>query len=199
MKSLTEKQRRVLDVITRFWEHHERPPTTRELADELGCHVKTVYQYIVVLERKGAIERRSGRIHVAPEMRTARGIPVVGRVAAGTPILAVENREGPLSLKELFGSHDIFAVRVSGDSMEGAGILDGDHVIVQAGPEPPFGAICVCYLGEDQEVTVKRLKRRDQGFELVPANDAYQSIRVAKSDPHFRIGGRVVGVVRRIV
>jgi len=199
MQRLTEKQRRVLDTVIDFWERQERPPTTRELADKLGCHVKTIYQYIVVLEGKGAIERRKGRIHVAPELRSDRGVPIVGRVAAGTPILAVENREGSLSLAELFGRDDVFAVRVEGDSMKDVGILDGDQVIVHVTPELPVGAIGVCYLGEDQDVTVKRFKKRGNDFELLPANDAYRPIRVARSDPHFRIGGRVIGVVRRIV
>jgi len=198
MQGLTRKQRRVLDTVIDFWRREERPPTTRELADKLGCHVKTVYQYIVVLEGKGAIERRKGRIHVAPELRSDKGVPIVGRVAAGTPILAVENREGALSLTELFGRNDVFAVRVVGDSMKDASILDRDQVIVQVTPEPPVGAICVCYLGEDQEVTVKRLKKSGDGFELRPANDAYRPIRVARGDPHFRIGGRVIGVVRRM-
>lgn len=198
MKELTERQRRVLDTINAFFEREDRPPTTRELADELSRHVKTVYQYILVLERKGYIERRKGRIHVARELRTDRGIPIVGRVAAGTPITAVENREGSLSIVDLLGRDDVFAVRVEGDSMRDAGILDGDQVIVQVMPQPPVGAICVCYLGEDQEVTVKRLKKRGRGFELIPANPAYKPIRVAGNDPHFRIGGRVIGVVRRM-
>ncbi len=199
MQGLTRKQRRVLDTVVDLWRREDRPPTTRELADELGCHVKTVYQYVIALEAKGAIERRKGRIHVAPELRGDRGVPIVGRVAAGTPILAVENREGALSLTELFGRDDMFAVRVVGDSMKDAGILDGDQVIVQVTPEPPVGAICVCYLSEDQEVTVKRLKKRGDDFELLPANDAYRPIRVAEGDPHFRIGGKVIGVVRRII
>jgi len=199
LQGLTRKQRRVLDTLVDFWEHEDRPPTTRELADELGCHVKTIYQYVITLEARGAIERRKGRIHVAPELRSDRGVPIVGRVAAGTPILAVENREGVLSLTELFGREDVFAVQVVGNSMKDAGILDGDQVIVQVTPEPRVGAICVCYLGEDQEVTVKRLKKRGGGFELLPANDAYRPIRVARGDRHFRIGGKVIGVVRRII
>ena len=69
---------------------------------------------------------------------------------------------------------------------------------LQVMPQPPLGAICVCYLGEDQEVTVKRLKKRGKGFELLPANSAYEPIRIAGNDPHFRIGGRVIGVVRRM-
>ena len=198
MKALTERQQRVLRTILRFLEREDRPPTTRELAEELGCHVKTVYQYILALERKGWIERHKGRVSVAPELRRDRGIPILGRVAAGTPILAVENREGSLSVQELFGRNDVFAVRVEGDSMRDAGILGGDYVVVQTTPEPPIGAVAVCYVGEDQDVTVKRLQRWGGGFELVPENPAYEPVRINRGDPHFRIGGRVIGVVRRV-
>ena len=122
----------------------------------------------------------------------------MGRVAAGAPILAVENHEGALSLDDLFGSDDVFAVRVAGDSMQDAGIRDGDLAIVRQGDTVPSGAIAVCYVGDDQDVTVKRLKMRRDCFELVPANDAYQPVRIARDDPDFRVGGTVIGVVRRM-
>jgi len=198
MEALTDRQERVLRVILRFHEREERPPTTRELAGELRCHVKTVYQYIIALERKGWIERRKGRIRVPPELRRGAGIPIVGRVAAGAPITAIENREGVLSLDALFGSGDLFAVVVSGESMKDAGILDGDLAVVRPEASVPPGAIAVCYLGPEQEVTVKRLWERKDGFELVPENEAYRPARVARDDADFRIGGRVVGVVRRL-
>ena len=198
MEAVTERQERVLRVLVGFIEDHDRPPTTRELARALGCHVKTVYQYILALERKGCVTRENGHLRVAAELRRGLGIPVVGRVAAGTPILAVQNREGVLALGDLFGRDDVFAVRVAGDSMRDAGILDGDMVIVRTEADVPQGAIAVCYVGEEQEATVKRLRRRNGGFELVPENEAYRPIRVARDDPHFRLGGRVVGVVRRV-
>ena len=196
MEALTKRQEHVLQVILRFVKDESRPPTTRELAEELRCHVKTVYQYIMVLERKGCIVRKKGRIHVAEELYTGAGVPIVGRVAAGTPIMALENREGALSFEELFGSDDVFAVRVEGDSMRDAGILDGDMAIVQSRSTVPSGSIAVCYVGADQEVTVKRFRERSDCFELIPANKAYRPTRIAKTDPHFRIGGNVVGLVR---
>ena len=198
MRQLTERQHRAFDAILRLIQAEERPPTLRELAAELRCHVKTVYQYIQALERKGCIERRRGRIRVAPELRPEAGVPIVGRVAAGAPITAIENREGTLSLDGLFGQGDLFAVRVAGDSMGAAGILDGDWVVVRAGSRVPPGAIAVCYLGEAQEATVKRLWERGDAFELVPANEAYRPVRVPRGDPSFRVGGLVVGVVRRL-
>jgi len=199
MNTLTERQEYVLKIILRFFEREDRPPTTRELAEDLHCHVKTVYQYILLLERKGYIERRKGRIRLAPELARRRGIPIVGRVAAGAPILAVENREGTLSIEEFFGTEEnLFAVRAEGESMVGAGILDGDWVIVRTAPRVENGEIAVCYLGEDGDVTVKRLVDRPDCYELNPANEAYEPIRIPKDDLHFRIAGKVVGVVRRV-
>ena len=198
MQPLTQRQHKALEAIVRFVQAEDRPPTMRELAARLRRHVKTVYQYILALEAKGCITRRKGRIHLAPELRRGRGIPIVGRVAAGVPILAVENREGTLSLDELFGSDDVFAVRVTGDSMQDAGIRDGDLAIVRRSDTVPSGAVAVCYVGDDQDVTIKRLRMRRDGIELVPANEAYPPVRVARDDPDFRVGGTVIGVVRRV-
>ena len=200
MEPYTKGQGRVLDAVIDFFDRHDRPPTTRELADKLGCHVKTVYQYILALERKGYLHREMGRIRLAPEVRLKQGIPIVGRVAAGTPILAIENREVELSFEEAFGANrdDLFAVRVHGDSMKNAGIFDGDIVIVQRSDTAPNGIIAVCYVGEDQDVTVKRFRKHRHGYELLPENSAYQPILIDKNDKDFRIAGQVIGIVRRI-
>jgi repressor LexA len=199
MQALTNGQRRALEAILRFTEKEERPPSMRELAATLGCHVKTVWQYLSVLERKGYLVRNKGRIRLAPGLARGRAIPVVGRVAAGSPILAVENREGALSLEDLFGVEEgLFAVRAEGDSMVDAGILDGDWLIVRSASRVESGGIAVCYLGKEGDVTVKRLLDRCHCYELAPANKAYQPIRVHKDDPHFRVAGKVVGIVRRM-
>ena len=197
MEPLTEGQERVMRTILAFLGEEERPPTNRELAGRLGCHIKTVYQYLLALERKGYIERRKGRIRVAPELREDRGIPIVGRVAAGVPIMALANREGVLSLERMFGEGEMFAVRVAGDSMRDAGILDGDLAIVERRDAVSPGDIAVCYVGAEQAVTVKRLWPGGDGFELRPENDAYRPLRISKGDPDFRVGGPVVGVVRQ--
>jgi len=198
MEPLTEGQERVLREILRFLDAEDRPPTNRELAARLGCHIKTVYQYLLTLERKGYIERRKGYIRVSAEVRERRGIPILGRVAAGVPIMATANREGVLSLEVMFGAGEVFAVRVEGDSMRDAGILDGDLAIVRHSPRVGQGAIAVCYVGSDQEVTVKRLWERGDAFELRPANDACDPLRVPKDDANFRIAGPVIGVVRQL-
>ena len=196
MEPLTQRQQQVLDLILDFQEREDRPPTSRELARRLGKHVKTVYQYLLVLERKGYIARHKRHIRVAPELRASRGIPIVGNVAAGTPILAVENREGVLSLDDAFGRDGLFAVRVEGDSMRDAGILDGDVAIVRADADVAQNAIALCYVGED--TTVKRLRRTKAGFDLIPENDAYDPLHIPKGANDFRVGGPVVGIVRNL-
>jgi len=200
MEPYTRGQGRVLQAIIDFFDKHDRPPTTRELAAKLRCHVKTVYQYILALERKGYLHREKGRIRLAPEVRLKRGIPIVGRVAAGTPLLAIENREGELSIEEAFGAdrEGLFAVRVHGDSMKDVGILNGDIAIVQRSDTVPNDSIAVCYLGEDQDVTVKRFRRRRHAYELLPENPAYPPIHISRTDDHFRIGGQVIGILRAL-
>ena len=150
-----------------------------------------------------AIKRAEDRDTLIVRLYNITGVTVsetltLGRAAAGVPIMAVENREGILSLEDLFGRDDVFAVRVAVDSMKDVGILDGDLAIVRRSETVPSGSIAVCYLGDDQEVTVKRLKRRKDGFELAPENKAYRPIRIATDDPGFRVGGAVIGVVRRM-
>jgi len=198
MEALTKRQKQALEAVSKLARKETRPPTTRELAQELRCHVKTVYQYIVILERKGYIERRKGRIYITADVQQDTGVPIVGQVAAGLPITAIENREGALSLDDLFGEEGVYAVRVEGDSMKDAGILDGDFVIVRHAPAVLSGRIAVCYVGEDQDVTVKKLVERKTFFELIPANPDYQPTRIQKDDPNFRVGGEVIGVVRNM-
>ena len=121
---------------------------------------------------------------------------MVGRVAAGNPILAVENVEDDLSMTDLFGTHDTFAVRVEGESMIGCGIFDGDYVVIRRTDRVENGAVGVAYI--DGEATVKRIFRTRSGYRLQPENDAMEPIEVDESTPDFRIGGLVVGVVRKM-
>ncbi len=129
--------------------------------------------------------------------RNAIEIPLLGRVAAGAPILAEENVEDVLIVDGAFvrpGKH--FALRVKGDSMKNAGILDGDTVIVHHDTQVRSGEIAVAVIGE--EATVKRYFPRRDKILLLPENDEYQPIEVRPSDPEFRIAGKVVGVFRRL-
>ncbi len=195
METLTDGQRRVLEAIVRFTEAEERPPSTRELAVQLGCHVKTAWQYLSVLERKGYLVRKKGRIRLAAGLARGRGIPIVGRVAAGVPILAVEHVDGYLSTDSLFPTDgSCFCLSVRGDSMKNEGILDGDYVVVRQKPDLDNGEIGVAII--DGEATIKTLRRREGSVVLIPANDEYEMMVVDPSEHEFRYLGEVIGVQR---
>jgi repressor LexA len=197
--NLSPRQREILRFLADRAEEEGRFPSVREIGEYFALNSPaTVSQHLDALEAKGYLRRRGGHLTLHPNVREERGIPIVGRVAAGVPITAEEHLEGRLAVNDLFGPrHDLFSVRVKGDSMEDAGIHDGDLVVVRKQERVRNGEICVAYLGEEQEATVKIFRRRDWGVELEPRNERYRPIRVA-GDDHFRIGGKVVGVVRRL-
>jgi len=197
MEPLTKRQERALKAILKFFDDEDRPPTIRELAELLRCHVKTVYQYILVLERKGYIERRKGRIHVPPALRGDRSVPIVGRVAAGTPILAAQNIDGYLSLAPILCKREgTFALTVRGDSMVGAHICDGDYVIVRQQPTVENGEIGVVIVND--EATVKRIRKAGRHVRLLAENPAIPPMELDTAAEDVRIVGKVVGVVRKI-
>lgn len=200
LESLSPRQRQILRFIADCVEDEGRFPSFREIGEHFGLSSPaTVSQHVDALEAKGYLRRRGGHITLHPSLREERGIPIVGRVAAGAPITAEEHLEGRLGVNELFGSRDdLFSVRVKGDSMEEAGIHDGDLVVVRRQERVRNGEICVAYIGEEQEATVKVFRRREWGVELEPRNARHEPIRVEREDRHFRIGGKVVGVVRRL-
>ncbi|MCU0722858.1 MAG: transcriptional repressor LexA [Planctomycetes bacterium] len=199
--ALTARQRQALDRIVEAVRERGYFPSVREIGAALGVRSPaTAAKHLRALEARGALVREGGRLLLAPRLRRAGGgIPMVGRVAAGAPIEAPENREGELSLAGLFGdAGGLFAVRVRGDSMEGAGILEGDLVVVRPGARPRDGDTVVAYVGPEQEATVK-VFRRARGGQVVlePRNPRHAPIAV-EGDPHFRIAGKVVGVVRAV-
>ncbi len=197
MESLTERQRQVLETILSFLDREDRPPTVRELGGLLGRHPKTVYQHILALERKGYLERRRGRIRVAPELRRGERIPIVGRVAAGKPILAIENIEGYLDLGTMFSlQKGLFVLTVHGDSMVGAHICDGDYVIVRQQPTIENGQIGVAVVND--EATVKRIWVSGRRVRLVAENPAYPTMEFDAASSDVRIVGKVIGVIRTL-
>jgi len=200
MDPLSPRQRQVLKFLTGMVDQEGRFPSFREVARRFRLNSPaTVDQHFKALEAKGYLRRRAGRLQLMPALREELGIPIVGRVAAGAPLLAEEHLEGRLRLPEFFGPREsTFSVRVRGDSMEEAGIEEGDLVVVRRQERVPDGEICVAYLGEEQEATVKVFYRRAWGVELEPRSARHQPIRVPAGDPHFRVGGKVVGVVRRL-
>jgi len=199
-RELTERQRQVFEFIRRVCRTDGRPPTVREIADHFGFRSpKAVTDHLGALERKGYIVRRnrkSRNIEIREEL-SPMGIPVLGRIAAGSPTLAVENVERSISLSSLFDlTPNTFALRVEGDSMREAGILDGDYVVVEQGARVRNGAVAVVLLGE--EATVKRVFFQGDRVRLHPENPDFQDILVDRSSPEFSICGPVRGVLRRL-
>ena len=204
MKTLTPKQQKIYDYILDFTAEHGYPPSVREIGAAVGLKSpSTVHFHLKGLEEAGVIVKAEGKTRaislpgVSPRQVAeetdphANQIPVVGNVAAGSPILAEECIEDYLTFdtEGLSGEH--FALRVRGESMLGAGILPGDLVVVHRQSEAQSGQIVVA-LFED-EATVKTLRRRDGKVWLMPANDDYQPIDGTKA----QILGQVVAVVRR--
>jgi len=158
MDDLTPRQREVLEIIIDHVEKLGRFPAIRDIAAGLRLNSPaTVHQHLSALEAKSCLYRQGRRWMLRPELRGGRGVPIVGRVAAGVPLMAVESIEGYLSPEFMGHRRGRFSVRVVGESMIGEGILDGDYVVID--PDTPVnrGDLIVAYVGEDQEATVKRL------------------------------------------
>jgi len=201
METLTEKQTRVLDFISGQVARRGHPPTVREIASHFHlASTNAARRHLAALEKKGYIERsfnKSRAIALAAELRESRGIPIVGGVAAGTPITAVENLDGYLTLETLFAApDDLFCLRVKGDSMVDAGIWDGDYCVVRPKPDFQNGEIAVAIV--DGEATVKTLRRIGRFVDLVPANEDYPTIRVDLAESEFRYAGKVIGIHRAL-
>lgn len=200
---LTKNQEKVLRFIMDFARENGFPPSVREIGSALnGLKSSTVAYYIKVLTRKGALSRGSARardLRLGPALATygmagagSRGHPVLGTVPAGRPNLAQEEVEDLMWLDERIArSKDAYLLKVKGDSMIGAAILDGDLVVVRPQPEADPGDIVVA-LTQDGEGTVKTLRRREGAAFLEAANPRYAPI-----PPPFRVVGRVMGVIRR--
>ncbi len=197
-KELTKRQAAILAFIKDFAQDHGYPPTIPEIQKEFGIKSPNgVNNHIKALTRKGFIKRDSSRARALEILGRGNGIPVLGRVAAGTPLLAEENLEDTFTLDQLYrASDDIFMLRVQGDSMVNAGIFNGDYVIVRLQQAVEQGEIGVALL--DDEATVKRIYSDGNIIKLVPENDAMKPITVMQTDPNFRIGGKVIGVIRKV-
>ncbi len=197
--SLTPKQLRVLTFIRDFTNARGYAPTMQELADDFGVSKVTVFEHIAALQRKGYLERSRHKARSLqlcdsfefPDERPTR-LPLVGTIAAGRPIEAIENRE-VLDLEELFVSpFGNFVLRVRGDSMAGDNICDGDFVIVEKREVARDGDMVVA-LVEGQDATLKRFFKTKHGIRLEASNPAYEPI-IAHD---VQIQGVVVGVLRR--
>lgn len=198
------REQAILDFIREAILGRGSPPTIREIGRAFGiASTNGVRYYLDLLERRGLI-RRHGRLSRGIEVLSGRGsrpivppvpVPVVGRVAAGVPLLAEENIEDHLLLDpSLAPGKGHFALRVSGDSMTGAGILDGDLVLVRPQQDAQPGEIVVALLGD--EATVKRLALRRGRYFLDPENDAYEPIPLEGAGREVHLLGRVIALVR---
>lgn len=204
METLTPRQEEILEFIAGFLERNRIPPSVREIQQRFRFEsTNAVAEHLTRLERKGYLKRRTGISRgiefVSKSASFHPGIakvPVVGEIAAGTPIWAEENIEGFLHLdKTLIRGDGQFLLRVRGDSMKGAGIFDQDFVLVKKDSRAETGDIVAAFLGG--EATVKRFWSKRQAVELRPANPAHSPIRITKEKyPDFRILGKVRAVLR---
>ncbi len=204
MKALTDKQQNVYEYIRQKVGRIGYPPSVREIAQQFGISTRAAYDHLRAIEKKGHIRRdpmKPRAIEIVGSRNTpAAGagevvqIPLLGRVAAGLPILAEENVEEymtfPVGMVKQGGN--IFALEVQGDSMIEDGIKDGDYVLVREQPVAEPGETVVAML--DDEATVKRFYRRDNRFELVPAHPTMEPIIADE----VSIVGKVVGLFRRM-
>ena len=198
MEKLTPRQQQVLDLVRRHIDQTGYPPTRADIARELGFKsANAAEEHLKALARKGAIEMIAGASR-GIRLPESAGIPIVGRVAAGNPVLAQQHIEDYCDLApSFFKPRADYLLRVQGDSMIEIGILDGDLLAVHSTPSADNGAIVVARI--DDEVTVKRLHRTRHRhlLELLPENSDYQPIRVDLREQSFAIEGVSVGVLRR--
>lgn len=199
MSNLTSRQEQVLQLIKSYAEETGYPPTRAEIAQRLGYKsANAAEEHIKALARKGALEIIPGASRGIRLPEVQQGIPIVGRVAAGSPILAQEHIEDYCNIPHSFFSPNAdYLLRVNGMSMKDAGILDGDLLAVHRTDQARNGQIVVARIGE--EVTVKRYKRvgNRSAIELWPENPDFNVIEVDLRDQEFAIEGLSVGVIRR--
>ena len=199
MHSLTSRQGEVLFLIQRVIRETGIPPTRAEIAKQLGFRsVNAAEEHLRALERKGVIELLPGTsrgIRLKDSLRDQLGLPLIGRVAAGEPLLAEQHIEDYYQIDpQLFASDPHFLLRVHGMSMRDAGILDGDLVAVHRSPEVRNRQIVVVRL--EEEVTVKRYRQEGHQVWLLPENPEFSPIHIDLREKTMTIEGVVVGVVR---
>jgi len=199
---LTKRQEEIFEFIKRYSSDHGYPPTVRDIGKAIGLtSSSTVHAHLANLEKLGVLRRDPTKPRALELLGQAAkkvvpgpsGLPVVGRVAAGAPVLADENIEEYVDVPEIAGGDaGEYVLRVHGESMKDAGILEGDYVVVRPQDTASDGEIVVALVGE--EATVKRFFKESDHIRLQPENEAMEPIRVRE----VQILGRVVGVCRRV-
>ena len=206
---VTDRQRAILDYVRGFVDGHGYPPTVREIGEAVGLRSpSTVHAHLAQLERAGLLRRDptkpraielADRLHGREEVGAdVHRLPLVGEIAAGGPLLAEENIEDYMGVPEpLARGGEEFVLRVKGESMVNAGILDGDYVVVERRQDAENGEIVVALASDDEaadEATVKRFFREDGRVRLQPENDELEPIYAR----HVQILGKVIGVFRQL-
>ena len=199
MRALTPRQKQILEMIQDFMDETGMPPTRAEIARQLGFKsANAAEEHLRALQKKGVLELLPGAsrgIQLKDSLREQMGLPLVGRVAAGSPILAEEHIEAHYRMDPaFFNPKPHYLLRVYGMSMKDAGILDGDLVAVHRTPEVRSRQIVVARL--DDEVTVKRYRQNGSVVELLPENEDFEPIVVDLAEQSMVIEGVVVGVIR---
>jgi repressor LexA len=199
--NLTKRQQEIFDFIKRYSARHGYPPTVRDIGKAIGLtSSSTVHAHLANLEKLGALRRDPTKPRAmeiltdkAKKIVSPAGLPLVGRVAAGQPILAEENIEDYVEVPQIAGGDEgEYVLKVQGDSMKNVGILEGDYVVVHSTETARNGEIVVALLGE--EATVKRFFKEADHVRLQPENESLEPIRTRD----VQVLGRVVGVFRRV-
>ena len=209
---LTPRQGEIFNFIKTFIKGRGYPPSVREIGDHFDIYPRAAFDHLKALERKGYLRRRGSMSrgleilvfqqtgphgeHLKKEVRPMiRELPVLGRVAAGKPTLAVENLEGTIPLPtEWARGKEVFLLRVKGDSMFPY-ILPDDYVVVRSQPSAENGDVVVTLVGE--EATVKRFFKKGRKIELKPDNERWETIQIEEGLGEVQILGKVIGVFRR--
>lgn len=194
--ALTKRQEEILGFLKDFQEANGFPPTNQEIREHFRfASPQTVVDHLQALKKKNAI-RISPRVSRGIEVLGDEGIPILGQIAAGSPLLAVENILGHVPLEKIKDNLKAdFALEVKGDSMIQVGILEGDYVFVQKTTDVHSGEIVAALL--EDEATVKRLIKKGSSYYLKPENDKYENISLDNSREDHQILGRVTGVFRK--
>jgi repressor LexA len=204
-EELTPTQEKVFEFLKDFLREKGFPPTLREIASHFGLRgPKAPQKTLNILERKGYIRKVPGgsraiEILSYPQFSLTHilSVPIVGRVRAGEPLLAIENIEGYINLdRSLVSSGDVFLLRVQGDSMIEAHIQDGDFALVKPQPNAENGEIVVALI--EDEATIKRIFKKRDLIRLEPANPKMEPIIVKKGEKKITIVGKVVGIFRKL-
>ncbi len=209
---LTARQREVLEFIRQFMAKAGYPPTVREIGAHFGFVPRSIFDHLKALERKGYLRRDAAKSRslqiLDPVSRdipqsairnpqSYRELPILGRVAAGVPLLSDQNLEGTSVVPEAWVNGDeAFLLKVQGDSMIGAHICPGDQALVRRQSTAENGDIVVALLND--EATIKRIFFRPDGIVLQPENPSMAPIQVKKGEKSFQIVGKVVGILRKL-